>query len=84
MSPLRRRIGLLAVLAWVPWIAPATPNPHGSDTVVVVEIKDAIGPATKEHFLTALEHASTARLRTSCFNCRPQRAHRVNSKLFEC
>ena len=57
MSPLRRRIGLLAVLAWVPWIAPATPNPHGSDTVVVVEIKDAIGPATKEHFLTALEHA---------------------------
>ena len=57
MSPLRRRIGLFAVLAWVPWIAPATPNPHGSDTVVVVEIKDAIGPATKEHFLTALEHA---------------------------
>ena len=25
--------------------------------MVLVEIKDAIGPATKEHFLTALEHA---------------------------
>ena len=57
MSPLRRRIGLLAVLAWVASIAPATPALPGSDTVVQVEIKDAIGPATKEHFLTALQHA---------------------------
>ena len=57
MSLLRRRIGLLGVLAWVAWIAPATPALRGSDTVVQVEIKDAIGPATKEHFLTALEHA---------------------------
>ncbi len=57
MSPLRRRIGLLAVLGWVAWIAPATPALSGSGTVVLVEIKDAIGPATKEHFLTALEHA---------------------------
>lgn len=57
MSPLRRRIGLLAFLAGVAWMAPATPALRGSDTVVLVEIKDAIGPATKEHFLTALEHA---------------------------
>ena len=57
MSPSRRRIGLLAVLAWVAWIAPAMPALPGSGTVVVVEIKDAIGPATKEHFLTALQHA---------------------------
>jgi len=57
MSPLRRGIGLLAVLAGVAWIAPETPALRGSDTVVLVEIKDAIAPATKEHFLTALEHA---------------------------
>ena len=57
MSPLCRLIGLLGVLAWVAWIAPATPAMRGTDTVVQVEIKDAIGPATKEHFLTALEHA---------------------------
>ena len=57
MSPLCRLIGLLGVLAWVAWIAPAAPAMRGTDTVVQVEIKDAIGPATKEHFLTALEHA---------------------------
>jgi len=57
MSPLSRRIALLAVLAWVAWIAPVTHAQPGSGTVVVVEIKDAIGPATKEHFLTALQHA---------------------------
>src|SRR5687768_11139053 len=57
MSPLRRGIGLLAVLAGVAWIAPETPALRDSDTVVLVEIRDAIGPATKEHFLTALEHA---------------------------
>src|SRR5688572_7525147 len=57
MSPLRRGIGLLAVLAGVAWIAPETPALRGSDTVVLVEIKDAIAPATKEHFLTALVHA---------------------------
>jgi len=57
MSPLRCRVGLLAVLAWVAWIAPAMPALPGSGTVVLVEIKDAIGPATKEHFLSALQHA---------------------------
>jgi membrane-bound serine protease (ClpP class) len=57
MSPLRRRIGLLVVLACVAWIAPATTPPRSSDAVVQVEIRDAIGPATKEHFLTALERA---------------------------
>ena len=57
MSPLCRLIGLLGVLAGVAWIAPAAPALRGTDTVVQVEIKDAIGPATKEHFLTALEHA---------------------------
>ncbi len=57
MSPLRRRVGLLAVLAWVAWFAPVTTAEPGSGTVVLVEIKDAIGPATKEHFLGALAHA---------------------------
>ena len=57
MSSLRRRVSLVVVLAWVAWFAQATPAPGGSNTVVLVEIKDAIGPATKEHFLTALEHA---------------------------
>jgi membrane-bound serine protease (ClpP class) len=57
MPPLRRLVGLLAVLAGFVWISPAAPELRGSNTVVQVEIKDAIGPATKEHFLTALEHA---------------------------
>jgi membrane-bound serine protease (ClpP class) len=57
MSPLRRRMGLLAVLAWVAWIVPATPALPDGGRVVLVEIKDAIGPATKEYFLAALEHA---------------------------
>jgi membrane-bound serine protease (ClpP class) len=57
MSPFGRRVGLLGVLAWMAWIAAATTAPRDSGTVVQVEIKDAIGPATKEHFLTALERA---------------------------
>jgi len=57
MSPFGRHLGLLGVLAWMAWIAPATTAPRDGATVVQVEIKDAIGPATKEHFLTALERA---------------------------
>jgi len=57
MSPFGRHLGLLGVLAWMAWIAPATTAPRDRATVVQVEIKDAIGPATKEHFLTALQHA---------------------------
>ena len=57
MSPLRHRIGFLAILAWVALIAPATPTFGDTDTVVQVEIKDAIGPATKDHFLNALQRA---------------------------
>jgi membrane-bound serine protease (ClpP class) len=57
MSPFGRHLGLLGVLAWMAWIAPATTAPRDGATVVQVEIKDAIGPATKEHFLTALQHA---------------------------
>ena len=57
MSPSHRRIGLLGILAWLAWIAPATPAPPGGAAVVQVEIKDAIGPATKEHFLAALRHS---------------------------
>jgi membrane-bound serine protease (ClpP class) len=57
MSPWRHRIRLLAALAGVAWINPATPALRGSETVVLVEIQDAIGPATKEHFLSALRHA---------------------------
>ncbi|MEX0735373.1 MAG: nodulation protein NfeD [Steroidobacteraceae bacterium] len=57
MSPLRRCLGLLAILVWVAWLPAAAPAETGGGTVVLVEIKDAIGPATKEHFLTALAHA---------------------------
>jgi membrane-bound serine protease (ClpP class) len=57
VSPLRRCVGLLAVLAWVAWFPPAAGAQTGSRTVVLVEIKDAIGPATSDHFLTALAHA---------------------------
>jgi membrane-bound serine protease (ClpP class) len=60
MSPFRRPLGLLAVLAGVAWIALPTPALNGGDTVALVEIKDAIGPATKEHFLTALEQAAAS------------------------
>jgi len=57
VSPLRFCVGLLAVLAWIAWFQPAAGDQTGSSTVVLVEIKDAIGPATKDHFLTALAHA---------------------------
>ena len=44
---------LLALGAPGAWSQPATPG----STVVLVEIRDAIGPATKDHFLRALAHA---------------------------
>ncbi len=57
MSTSRHRAGLLAALAaagLVPILAGAQP---AAGPAVLVEIKDAIGPATKDHFLHALEHA---------------------------
>ena len=57
MSPLRRCVGLLAVLAWAAWFVPTVAAQTDSGTAVLVEIKDAIGPATKDHFLAALTHA---------------------------
>lgn len=57
MSPLRRCVELLAVLAWAAWFGPAVAAQTDSGTAVLVEIKDAIGPATKDHFLAALTHA---------------------------
>ncbi len=57
MSPLRPCVGLLAMLAWVAGCPPAAATQAGSGAVVLVEIKDAIGPATKDHFLAALSHA---------------------------
>ncbi len=44
----------LLMLALLPGMTAADVVPG---TVVLVEIKDAIGPATKDHFLRALEHA---------------------------
>lgn len=61
MSPLRRCVGLLAVLAWAGVYLPAATAQSGGGTAVLVEIKDAIGPATKEHFLAALSHAQESR-----------------------
>jgi membrane-bound serine protease (ClpP class) len=57
MSPLRPCLGLLAMLAWVAWCPPAATTQTDSGAAVLVEIKDAIGPATKDHFLAALAHA---------------------------
>jgi membrane-bound serine protease (ClpP class) len=54
---LSRCVRLLAVLAWPAWFVPAVAAQADSGTAVLVEIKDAIGPATKDHFLGALEHA---------------------------
>ncbi len=51
-----RALLVLALLALGPpgaWSQPATPV----SAVVLVEIRDAIGPATKDHFLRALAHA---------------------------
>jgi membrane-bound serine protease (ClpP class) len=57
MSSMRPCVGLLAMLAWVAWCPPAAATATSSSTAVLVEIKDAIGPATKDHFLRALAHA---------------------------
>lgn len=57
MSPLRHLAGLLAVLAWTAWFVPAASAQDAGGSAVLVEIQDAIGPATKEHFLAALAHA---------------------------
>ncbi|HEY5558423.1 MAG TPA: nodulation protein NfeD [Steroidobacteraceae bacterium] len=57
MSPWRCCVGLLAVLACVAGSVPAAAAQTGGATAVLVEIRDAIGPATKEHFLAALSHA---------------------------
>ncbi|HEY7752377.1 MAG TPA: nodulation protein NfeD [Steroidobacteraceae bacterium] len=53
----RRPAGLLAALsAWMLATTAAAAAP-AAGPAVLVEIKDAIGPATKDHFLHALEHA---------------------------
>lgn len=57
MSRLHRWLGLLAVVAWAAGFVPAAAAQAGGGTAVVVEIRNAIGPATKEHFLAALAHA---------------------------
>lgn len=55
-------IRLPSILRWLGlalatlWVGTALPQ-AGTGTVVLVEIQDAIGPATKDHFLRALEHA---------------------------
>jgi membrane-bound serine protease (ClpP class) len=55
------RVGLVAALAALLLPALALRADQGAATapgpVVLVEIKDAIGPATKDHFLAALKHA---------------------------
>lgn len=57
MSSLRCRTGLLATLAAALLCGPAVAQAPAAGPVVLVEIQDAIGPATKDHFLRALEHA---------------------------
>ncbi|MEX1993424.1 MAG: nodulation protein NfeD [Steroidobacteraceae bacterium] len=57
MPPLRHFAGLLAVLASAAWFVPAAPAQDAGGSAVLVEIQDAIGPATKEHFLAALARA---------------------------
>src|SRR5512134_4074334 len=52
-----RCAGPLAALAATLLAAPALAQGAAAGPVVLVEIKDAIGPATKDHFLHALEHA---------------------------
>ena len=61
MSPLRHCAGRLAVLAGLAWFLSAAPAQDVGRSAVLVEIKDAIGPATKEHFLAALTHAEETR-----------------------
>jgi membrane-bound serine protease (ClpP class) len=55
---------LLAVVAWIACLPALAAAEDAGGGIVLVEIKDAIGPATKDHFLAALEHAedSDARL----------------------
>lgn len=57
MSRSSCRRWLLVALVWVAWLPafPAAQDAYGN--VVLVEIKDAIGPATKDHFLRALAQA---------------------------
>ncbi|MGQ0428940.1 MAG: NfeD family protein [Gammaproteobacteria bacterium] len=61
MPMIRRRAGWLAALAatLLPPLALAAGEAPSTATgpAVLVEIKDAIGPATKDHFLSALKHA---------------------------
>jgi membrane-bound serine protease (ClpP class) len=67
MSPLRCRLGIHAVMglfAGLAGIAAAEPGPGPAPTdqglgrtAVVIEIKDAIGPATREFFVRALTRA---------------------------
>ncbi|MGQ0385324.1 MAG: NfeD family protein [Gammaproteobacteria bacterium] len=61
MPLIRRRTGWLAALAaaFLPLSASAAAEMPATATgpAVLVEIKDAIGPATKDHFLAALRHA---------------------------
>lgn len=60
MSPWRRCVGLLAVLACAAGFVPPVVAQTGGASAVLVEIQDAIGPATKEHFLAALAHAEAS------------------------
>ncbi len=48
---------LPAFLAWIACLPALAAAQDAGDGIVLVEIKDAIGPATKEHFLAALAHA---------------------------
>jgi membrane-bound serine protease (ClpP class) len=67
MSPSRRCLGIHAVMALLVGLAgiaaaepkpgPAPADPTTGRTAVLVEIKDAIGPATREFFVRALERA---------------------------
>lgn len=51
------RIGLLLLATAAAAGLAREPAPSAARTALVVEIKDAIGPATKDHFLAALERA---------------------------
>ncbi|HEY7741189.1 MAG TPA: nodulation protein NfeD [Steroidobacteraceae bacterium] len=57
MLPSHRCAGPLAALAAALFAVPAFAQGAAPGPAVLVEIKDAIGPATKDHFLHALEHA---------------------------
>jgi len=53
----RCRIAMVATLMTLAALAYAAAAQPVGGTAVLVEIKDAIGPATKDHFLRALHHA---------------------------